>query len=417
MLTILIVLGAVSSCLYLLTTPEQWANGIETVRDHLRPVQKEIARVREATDPFHRGLRARTPWIIVTPIVVALNLLVFVAMVAGDGALGEPATLLSWGANLGRHTATGEWWRLITAMFVHAGTIHLLANMIAFAPVGYVLERLLGPITVACVYVAAGVLGGLINLSEYPLVIHAGASNAVFGIYGLFLAIAIWTLVRRIPLFQLEVYEVVAPGAALFLLYCIAADGLANTANLSGLFIGAMSGLLLARDAAERKPDPKLTAISMSGAAVVTIIVVLLMPFRGLVDARPEIEQIVAMEDRTTAPYRSAVERFRKGQGDAKSLSDLIHRTIMPELQAARARVEALEDVASEQKPLIADAAEYLRLRETSWHLRAEGLRKGSTATLRDADRVEHASLQALDRVRINQRRLQLLAMHRSAGA
>jgi hypothetical protein len=239
----------------------------------------------------------------------------------------------------------------------------------------------------------------------------------VFGIYGLLLAVTAWGLVRRAPVIPLSAYEVLAPGAALFLLYSIAADGLTSGANLSGLVVGAMCGLLLARDVADGKPDPRLTAISMSGAAVVTIIVVILMPFRGLVDARPALAHVIAIEEQTAMPYRTAVQRFRKGQTDAKTLTQLIERTIMPELQAARARVEALEDVASEQKPLIDDAAEYLRLRETSWMLRSEGLKKGSTATLRDADRVEHASLQALERVRLGQRRLELLALHRSAGA
>ena len=416
MLTFLIVLGAIGSCAYLLTTPEQWATALETSREHLRPVRTEVARVRVATEPFRRSLRARTRWIVATPAIIAINVVVFVLMAAGDGAVGEPATLLDWGASVGRHTANAEWWRLVTALFVHAGTFHLLATMIGFAQVGVILERLLGPIAVASVYLAAGVLAGLVSISEYPLVVHAGAASAVFGIYGLFLAVIIWSALRRSMIVPLSAYEALAPGAALFLLYSIAADGLTSTPNLTGLLVGAMSGGLLAREVVERKPDPRLTAISMSGAAVVTMIVVILVPFRGLVDARPEIEQIVAIEDQTAAPYRTAVARFRKGQTDVKALSDLIHRSIMPELQAARARVEALEDVANEQKPLLADAAEYLRLREQSWQLRAEGLRKASTATLRDADRIEHASLQALQRVRINHRRLQVLAMHRTAG-
>ena len=417
MLAFVIVLAAIASCAYLLVAPDDWVKLRETTHDHLRPVQTEVSRVRGATKGFRASLRARTRWVIVTPIIVALNILIFFSMAAGPGSVGEPSTLLAWGANLGRHTANAEWWRLGTALFVHAGFLHLVANMLGFAQVGALLERLLGPVTVASVYVAAGVLAGLVSISEYPLTIHAGAAGAVFGIYGLLLAVTVWGLVSRALVIPLSAYELLAPGAAFFLLYSIAADGLTSGANLSGLIVGAMSGMLLAKDVAEGKPDPRLTAISMSGAAVVTIIVVILMPFRGLVDARPAIEHIVAIEAQTAMPYRTAVQRFRKGQTDAKTLTQLIDRTIMPELQAARARVEALEDVASEQKPLIDDAAEYLRLREASWMLRSEGLKKGSTATLRDADRVEHASLQALERVRIGQRRLELLALHRSAGA
>jgi membrane associated rhomboid family serine protease len=415
-LAFLIVLAAVASCAYLLVAPEDWVKLRETADDHLRPVKREVVRVRAATQGFRATLRARTRWVIVTPVIVGLNIVVFLFMAAAQGSVGEPATLLAWGASLGRLTANAEWWRLATALFVHAGMLHLVANTLGFAQVGSLLERLLGPASVASVYVAAGVLAGLVNISEYPLAIHAGASGAVFGIYGLLLAVTGWGLVRRTPLIPFSTYESLAPAAALFLLYSIAADGLTNGANLIGLLVGGMSGLVLAKEVAQGKPDLRLTAITTSGAAVVTIIVVILMPFRGLVDARPAIDNVVAIEDQTAGPYRTAVQRFRKGQTDTKALTDLITRTIMPELQAARARVEALEDVASEQKPLIDDAAEYLRLREASWLLRSEGLRKGSTATLRDADRAEHASLQALERVRIGQRRLQVLAMHRSAG-
>jgi hypothetical protein len=79
----------------------------------------------------------------------------------------------------------------------------------------------------------------------------------------------------------------------------------------------------------------------------------------------------------------------------------MIDRIILPELQAARVRLTQLdrERVPPEQQPLVIAAGEYFRLREESWRVRAEALRKTSTARLQQADEAERVSLQALNRI------------------
>jgi hypothetical protein len=72
----------------------------------------------------------------------------------------------------------------------------------------------------------------------------------------------------------------------------------------------------------------------------------------------------------------------------------------VPELKAARARLQAFERVPYEQQPLVAAAEEYLRLRDESWRLRAEGLRTVNMRTLQKAEGAESASLKALKRTR-----------------
>jgi len=135
------------------------------------------------------------------------------------------------------------------------------------------------------------------------------------------------------------------------------------------------------------------------GAAVV-IAVAYGVPLRGIADVRPEMERVVAIEGRTAIAYEKAVVQFRKGHMTAKALAQLIDRTIMPELQAASARVKALEGVPAEHQPLVASAEEYLRLRDESWRLRAEGLNTRNLLTLQKAERPERAALEALQRIR-----------------
>jgi rhomboid protease GluP len=139
---------------------------------------------------FRLALFARTPRLWVTPLLVGMNLAVFLGMVAtGVSALNPSAEgLLRWGANYAPRTTAGEWWRLVTNVFVHIGVIHIAMNMLVLWQIGALVERLLGHRPFLLVYLVAGFCGSLASISWHPLVISAGASSAVFGIYGVLIA-------------------------------------------------------------------------------------------------------------------------------------------------------------------------------------------------------------------------------------
>jgi hypothetical protein len=97
---------------------------------------------------------------------------------------------------------------------------------------------------------------------------------------------------------------------------------------------------------------------------------------RNIADVKPEIARVLAIEERTAAAYKSGSDAFRKGRLSADGLAQLAERKIVPELQAADARLKALTNVPPEHQPLVADAREYLRLRCAAWRAHAEALRK-----------------------------------------
>src|SRR4051812_4981061 len=156
----------------------------ERATDLARQV-KETVQTRVKNDPFRRALRARTPWAVVTPALVALNVTIFILMLLGGGAFGDPDTLVAWGGSFAPRTTNGEWWRLVAAMFVHSGRLQLFVNMAALLQVGYLLERLHGGFAVATVYFAAGVFANLLTTSVNPMAVSVGASGAVCGLYGM----------------------------------------------------------------------------------------------------------------------------------------------------------------------------------------------------------------------------------------
>jgi rhomboid protease GluP len=332
----------------------------------------------------------------VTLALVGLNAAIFLGMLLGAGAMADPATLVAWGGNVGPRTSNGEWWRLVTAMFVHSGFWHLVVNIAGLVQLGIMLERLVGHFAFAALYFAAGVFAGVVSLFASPLTVSAGASGAIFGVYGLLIASVIWGMVHRSPVtIRLEALKPLAPAAAVFMLYA-AATG--HGGELAGLLTGLVCGLVLTRDVSDRKPPARRIAIT--AGAMLAIAAVFAVPLRGMCDARPEIAAVIAFEDRTARAYHTMVEQFKLGAINAETLARAIEKTIVPELQAVLTRVKALERVPPVQRPLVSSAEEYLRLRDQSWRLRAEGLRKASMRTLRKADDSEHTSLEAFEQLK-----------------
>lgn len=261
----------------------------------IRAVLAAIPRVKSAAiygrlecEPFRNALCERTPWPVVTPALIALNVVIFIFMLFGTGALGDPATLIGWGGNFGPRTTGGEWWRLLTSVFVHPGMLQLLVDLIGLVQIGLILERLVGPFAFASVYVAAGVFASLVNLSAYPLTVSIGASGAVFGLYGLLLASSIWGLLHRsILTIPLMAVKRLIPAAAVFIFYNVSNDGLGIDAELAGLATGFVCGLFLARGVSDGQPSARHVAAAIAAAAVVAI--ALAVPLRGITDVRPEI--------------------------------------------------------------------------------------------------------------------------------
>jgi len=114
----------------------------------------------------------------VTITLMAIN----IAGYLGDLLTG--GSLTQWGGNIGFRTLAGEYWRLVTAAFVHAGLIHIAFNMWCLYSLGRVSERLFGRIPTLLLYLLTGVGGSLLSLAYQPTRFSVGASGAIFGLAG-----------------------------------------------------------------------------------------------------------------------------------------------------------------------------------------------------------------------------------------
>lgn len=169
-------------------------------------------------------------------------------MVANGANFVDPNVLdvLRWGATYGPLTEHGQWWRLLTACFLHFGILHIAFNLYVLYQVGYFTERLFGGPRYLAVYLIAGIGGNVLGTLLHPNVVAAGASGAIFGVYGGLLAF----LLRRRGVVNPQAAKAVTRSIMIFLAYNLF-FGLADrhtdlTGHIGGLATGFLAGLLLA---------------------------------------------------------------------------------------------------------------------------------------------------------------------------
>jgi membrane associated rhomboid family serine protease/tetratricopeptide (TPR) repeat protein len=198
---------------------------------------------------FNARLRTITPRVWITPAIVAANTAVFIAMAVAAKRPGafDATQLLNWGANYGPLTVNGQWWRLITALFVHLNLAHLLLNMWAFWNVGRLTERMFGQRVFFALYFASGAIASLTSIAWDPTHSSVGASGAIFGIFGAFLAF----LSHRHTLVPAAIVRAHWPSTVAFVLFNLAngalQPGIDNAAHVGGLVSGFIAGWILAR--------------------------------------------------------------------------------------------------------------------------------------------------------------------------
>jgi rhomboid protease GluP len=370
---------------------------IELTRVGAASVRRHATSTPQGCEEFYSALRERTRWTFVTPALLAAYVTIYFFMVIGGSTLNGEQLLLDWGGSVGPRTTNGEWWRLGTAMFVHWGLLHLIADAAGLSHAGRLMERLVGPVTFAFVFIAAGLISGLRELSIHPVAVNAGAAGGVFGVYGLLLATCAWGWARRSPLtIPLAALKRVWPGAVVFLAYHLVADGFMTASMTWGLAVGLLAGGVLGAGIGAHKPPMPRLCTSM--AATLAIILSFAAPLRGMADVTREMGAVIDLEQRTAAAYDAEVVQFRRGRQTAEALADMAE-AIASDVRATYASLVAIKNVPPEHQQVVKDALQYLRLREESWNLRVEGLRAGRLKTLQDAERVESQAKMLFDHV------------------
>jgi rhomboid protease GluP len=151
------------------------------------------------------------------------------------GALYRPAVL------------EGQWWRILTALFLHAGPLHLLVNMYALHLLGRLAETMFGSVRFLIVYLAGGIVGGISSTLLSSGTLSVGASGAIMALLGGAIAALLRGTGNWPPTWRRSLLMNLSLLAVLQVIIGIAVPAIDNAAHLGGLVGGALVALVLVR--------------------------------------------------------------------------------------------------------------------------------------------------------------------------
>ena len=176
----------------------------------------------------------------VTMVLIAVNVLVFLLESLAGGST-DTVVALRFGAQATPFLAAGQIWRLFTAMFLHFGLTHLACNMISLYNLGPAIERAYGKVRFLVIYLCAGLVGNLttwmLELRSGDYAVSAGASGAIFGLFGAYVALALIPSMRRFLSLR---------GIVITLVLNLAYGMTYANVNMAAHFGGLLGGALIA---------------------------------------------------------------------------------------------------------------------------------------------------------------------------
>jgi membrane associated rhomboid family serine protease len=381
---------------------------------HVGRVSEAFERRAREQEAFEQQLARLAPRSWIAPALVAINVAVFIAMAlatGGDSILKPDGRVHAvWGSNFGPLTTDGEWWRLFSSMFLHFGIIHLLFNMIGLWDGGRLGEKLYGQAEFLLLYVVSGLAGSVASLLWHPEVNSAGASGAIFGVYGALLTFVLMPG-NRVPSSTSAMLWV---GTAAFLAYSLingmAREGIDNAAHVGGLAAGVLMGLALARPMdASRAPGSDWRRVGIAALAAAVALPLLATQVRDVSGAykrdqqyQADLKWLEAEEGELYKAFEQWRAKARAGTFPDRAIADGFEQDVARRWRAAHARMaaNALAE-GSRLRPHQALVLEYLELRAQSAELLVEAVRTGDRAKLNASNAKTEAGKQALERLKL----------------
>jgi rhomboid protease GluP len=324
---------------------------------------------------FFTTLHINTPRVWAMPLLVGMNVLVFVAMVAtGLSPMGPPPqTMIAWGANFGPLTLDHQQWRMLSSAFLHFGIFHLAFNMWVLWQLGQIVERLVGNIGFLVLYFISALGGSIVSLLWNPMVVSAGASGAVFGVGGALLGF----IVLRADTIPAEVLKRLRGSMLSFLAYNIvfglAVSGIDLACHIGGLLAGFACGLIMSQpfslEMVEHRWKRNLACI---GAALLAApLAMMALP----VSPSAELNEVGRDGVEIMNRYLIQTELIRQHKVPDKEWAEELDREVLKPWQHLCIRVDELAKSRLVVKSSINNIRDYFAARERSWNTLIDGLR------------------------------------------
>lgn len=291
-----------------------------------------------------------TPWALY--LVVALNVGVWLWNLAGGLSAFAPTSpdLFRWGANSAwAVTRDHEYWRLLTATFLHGGAIHLGMNMLGLWGAGQLLCRLYGNPQFVLIYLASALAGSAASLHfGAQAAVSVGASGAVFGVLGAVL-FAARRHRERLPK---ALSRKILTSEGVFLAYALVngftRQGIDNAAHVGGLLAGAAMAWLLVGQVEDRARRAQRPARAAGAAALVAIVVaamVWLTPsprvdHRNLFAADAQLQELIPKLQAAQRALQEQAQAAQAGRISAPQFVEAVEKVHLPALRGLQAQLQ-----------------------------------------------------------------------------
>ncbi len=368
------------------------------------PEPPEVQAREESRAAVRAALDERGTRVVVTPILIAANVAMFLIVAFQDRSIFtfRTETLLGWGASYSPDVAQGEWWRLVTAVFLHGGLLHLASNMFALMIIGQVTERLYGSSAMAVVYALSGIGGAVASEWWKPVAVSVGASGAIFGLYGSLLA---FLLLRHAALPR-QAVSALGSGAVVVVLYNIAAgftqSYIDNAGHIGGLLAGVAAGLaLVAKGEAKSIPSPRRVVTVAAAGLAITAASVSALPRYG--DLRRNLAEFYELDDSTIDAAQRSITDMTTGKVTEDDCATAIEG-LLPTWRAQRTALAALQ-LPPADRDYVTRVVRYMDARDQAWTMTADAIRKRDVGLLAEGQSTHASAVRALSSRSVARRR------------
>jgi hypothetical protein len=248
--------------------------------------------------------------------------------------------------------------------------MHLAVNMYVLWDAGRVVERLVGHAGFLVLYVGAGLLGSAFSLAWNPLIVSAGASGSVFGVYGALIGVMLLQR-KSIPMGPLGK---IRNSALAFLFYNFAfgigEEGIDVAAHAGGLAGGFVLGLVLSQPPRRESlaTRPRRAAATLAVGAALVLVVLAVVPERTVHFAQA-VQEFDEVETEARQTVNETFDRAAPGEPSITEIADILESEVLPQWYAARATLESvdLEGASEALRQRREEMGGYAREREAKW--------------------------------------------------
>jgi membrane associated rhomboid family serine protease len=322
----------------------------------------------------------------VTPILIGVNVAIYLLMTfAAGGDIwrnltggADTFTLLAFGAQNNELLKNGEWFRLITPAFIHIGLLHLIMNSYVLWTIGPLVEKLYGMSRFFGIYLlsaAGGSLASFINhsLKHDTVGASAGASGAIFGLFGVIAVFSFRYRDELPPRFLQALKSGVLPAIAINLLIGFSLKYVDNAAHIGGLLTGALLALVvpyISTNSSRRTTQLGLAVLALCVLVVLTSFALAYRRSAPLMNRRfSQVEKVLtnfeSASDAMVKIFQAVDEKsdWKAAPQDSLQLAaaaDALEKSVAPDPKIEKLRLDTIRLLRQQQQVINQPSSESL---------------------------------------------------------